>query len=401
MIEPMMFLGLGFLSASLIALIIVPLVHARAVRLTTRRVEASAPVSIAEIQADKDQLRAEFAMATRRLEMSVEQLRSKATGQLSELGKKTEVVSALKSELSEKTAALTALQIREKVLQDQLLTSDEDRGLKTNALRETERKLADRESELAKVSMALEERLVTSDSQRIELVALKTQVATLRDQVSDLEQQLKSTEVRLERERADAEKNVVELTEARSNLTDLDTRISHYERQVAAQSAEAEMLTSRVNELENQLTEQARRLTDMTRDHDQLRAELDTALGVEKALRKELAALDAEREEHARIQREMVALKRETETTWENERLENALLRERINDVSAEVARMTAALEGPGSAIETILAADAIGSGRNGKNGQNGGGISVSNGPGTLADRIRALQGRARATSAG
>ena len=50
-------------------------------------------------------------------------------------------------------------------------------------------------------------------------------------------------------------------------------------------------------------------------------------------------------------------MKREAEQTWAAERVENALLRERINDVAAEVARLTAALEGPGSPIDAILAA--------------------------------------------
>ena len=77
MIEPIMFFGLGFLASSLLGLIIVPFVHGRAVRLTVRRLEAATPLSMAEIQADKDQLRAEFAMSTRRLEMSVEQLKTK------------------------------------------------------------------------------------------------------------------------------------------------------------------------------------------------------------------------------------------------------------------------------------------------------------------------------------
>ncbi len=54
----------------LFGLMIVPLVHNRAVRLTTKRLEAATPLSMAEIQADKDQLRAEFAMAARRLEMN-------------------------------------------------------------------------------------------------------------------------------------------------------------------------------------------------------------------------------------------------------------------------------------------------------------------------------------------
>ena len=58
---------LGFLSAGLIALIVAPMVWRRAVALTRKRIEASMPLTQAEIQADKDRMRAEFAMATRRL----------------------------------------------------------------------------------------------------------------------------------------------------------------------------------------------------------------------------------------------------------------------------------------------------------------------------------------------
>jgi hypothetical protein len=48
--------------------VLIPLVHARTVRLTTRRLEAVLPESMAEVQAEKDLLPAEFAMSTRRLE---------------------------------------------------------------------------------------------------------------------------------------------------------------------------------------------------------------------------------------------------------------------------------------------------------------------------------------------
>src|SRR6266568_3006506 len=80
MIEPIMFVGIGFLVAGLLVIGVIPLVHARAVRLTMRRLEALTPLSMAEIQADKDQLRAEFAMSTRRLEMSVELFALEAGG---------------------------------------------------------------------------------------------------------------------------------------------------------------------------------------------------------------------------------------------------------------------------------------------------------------------------------
>ena len=126
MIEPIMYFGLGFLAASLIALITMPFVHGRAERLTTRRLEAAIPVSMAEIQADKDQLRAEFAMSTRRLEMSVDQLKSKTTSQLAELGKKADAINQLKAEVGEKTATIFALEAREKSFKDQLHATEDE-----------------------------------------------------------------------------------------------------------------------------------------------------------------------------------------------------------------------------------------------------------------------------------
>src|SRR5689334_11577546 len=120
MIEPIMYVAIGFLAACMLIIGIIPVVHARAVRLTTRRLEAVTPMSMAEIQADKDQLRAEFAMSTRRLEMSVEQMKSKTTGQLAEIGKKSEAVGRLRLELGEKTAAMFALEAREQQLREDL-----------------------------------------------------------------------------------------------------------------------------------------------------------------------------------------------------------------------------------------------------------------------------------------
>ncbi len=148
MIEPIMYFGIGFLVAALFGLLFVPLVHNRAVRLTMRRLEAATPLSIAEIRADKDQLRAEFAMSTRRLEMSVEQMKTKTTTQLAELGKKTDAINQLKKELGEKTATIFALDSRDKTLRDQLRTTEAEFELKSTALRDAERTLSDKQAEL-------------------------------------------------------------------------------------------------------------------------------------------------------------------------------------------------------------------------------------------------------------
>src|SRR6201982_2514700 len=144
MIEPIMYLAIGFLLAMLLGLMILPLVHNRAVRLTTRRMEAATPLSMAEIQADKDQLRAEFAMSARRLEMSVDQLKNRTTSQLAELGKKSDAINRLKIELGEKTATIFALPARDKALKDQLRATEEELSFKLNTMREAERALTEK-----------------------------------------------------------------------------------------------------------------------------------------------------------------------------------------------------------------------------------------------------------------
>jgi hypothetical protein len=100
MIEPIMimYFGIGFLFATLMGVAVITFVHDRAVGLTLRRVESSLPHSMAEIQADKDLLRAEFAMSRRQLEVRVEELKEQNTSQLAELGRKSDVINRLKIE---------------------------------------------------------------------------------------------------------------------------------------------------------------------------------------------------------------------------------------------------------------------------------------------------------------
>lgn len=425
MVEPMMFFGLGFLAACLIALIIIPLVHARAVRLTTRRIQASAPISIAQIQSDKDQLRAEFAMSTRRLEMSVEQLKEKTTAQLADLGRRAETIVKLKSELADKTAIIAGLEERHGELQNQLQISEEERTLKANALQEAERKLQEREEQYSKLGMNLEEKSATADGHRIEIVALRTQIATLRDKVADLERDLRRADERVTRERASLETTSRELGEERAKVERLSARATQLEQQVASRTTEATDAAKRLGELEASHGAQGRAFEKLGRERDQLRQELDALRHAEQTPRAEgagiaaspsLAAqplpagngrleeeLEQSRRERAALQAELASLKRQAESSWQSERMENALLRERINDVSAEVARLMVTLEGADSPIEAILmqdggngaAPDAKQAAKEAEGMQNGTAPSTLPRDVSLADRIRALQSRA------
>ncbi len=57
-LEVILYFVLGFFVAGLLALMVSPVIWNRAVELTRQKIESSVPLSINEIQADKDQLRA-------------------------------------------------------------------------------------------------------------------------------------------------------------------------------------------------------------------------------------------------------------------------------------------------------------------------------------------------------
>ena len=254
MIEPIMYFGIGFLVAALIGLVVIPLVHGRAVRLTMRRLEAATPLSMAEIQADKDQLRAEFAMSTRRLEMSVEQLKAKTTSQLAELGKKGDAINRLKIELGEKTATIFALEARDKALRDQLRATEEEVAVKTAAMHDAERALSDKEAELAKLIGELDERSTLADAQKIEIVALKTQVEALKERLTDAGNEVKAVEDRRDAERVELQAprpRNWRRSAARSRTSAAAS--SELEQHLAAQTTEAEMLGRRAQDLESRL----------------------------------------------------------------------------------------------------------------------------------------------------
>ena len=99
MIESIMFVALGFLLAGLVALLLTPPLWRRAVRLTTRRLEATMPMTVADIQADKDHQRAEFAVQLRQMEMAYEKAREKAARHLVERNRGRAQADELKAEI--------------------------------------------------------------------------------------------------------------------------------------------------------------------------------------------------------------------------------------------------------------------------------------------------------------
>ena len=336
MIESIMFFGGGFLVAGLLALVLISFVHHRAVRLTQRRLEDAIPVSLAEIQADKDSLRAEFAVATRRLEMTVEQLKAKATTQLGDIARKTEAIARLKAELAEKTAVTDELYAKARSLGIKLQETEQESTMRSTAVESTAQALAATEAELARATDDIHELTLTTETQHVEIALLRSQIEQFKAKIDELQQDAEDAARRLFDERVAVSTLTKALEEKRPAAGTRHPQVAQLGRETAAATEELELRSRRIAELEARIHEQDRLLKE-----------------------------------------------RETEETWRAERTENNLLRERITDIAAQVAHMSLATDKAASPIAAIL--------KEPTGPRQEGGDSAASG-GKLIERIRKLQ---------
>lgn len=424
-IETAMVFALGFLTAALLSLALLSAVWRRAVRLTTRRVRSTVPLSMAEIKAEKDQIRAEYAMAVRRAEIAVEAIQERANVQVTEIARRTETIRDLNAELDARAARIASLEATRESLEERLAASEAFGAEKVGELAEARRTIAERDGQILGLGAELEAKVAENDGQRVEIVALRTQVDNLSGQVRERTARLAEVQDELGAHRRSFVETQELLTSERQRLGDLQAallkegegarrlqdEIAQLGRDLGERSRLLAAEKRRTGDLQGEVKTQAAQIATETRRADRLAAEL-TALKAAMAEARDLAAreqaardaaerkaariaaerdrlkedimqgkaesqaamrdlqiaaetakaertvlegsLAKAREDRSRIQREVASLTREAQAGVERDR-DAALLRERIDQVALDVARVTALMEGPGSAIERLL----------------------------------------------
>jgi hypothetical protein len=177
MINALMFGALGFLLGCLLALMLAPPLWNRAVRLTTRKLEATMPMSLGDIQADKDQLRAEFAIELRKVEVALDKAKEKATRELIEANKRRVEIAVVNTDLAAAKAQLQENENANRVLQQTIKRRlpDLDSRLKAakKALTELESINAELRTTVASQSEALKAARTTLHNQRSDIERLR------------------------------------------------------------------------------------------------------------------------------------------------------------------------------------------------------------------------------------
>jgi chromosome segregation ATPase len=147
-IQTAMLVALGFLAASLLGLLLASAFWSRAVRLTTIRIKQSMPVSESEIKADRDRLRAEYAIKVHKLETQLDQAKLERARHLIDINRRDASISALEANVGQYRADLEENQNARRVL-EQTVT---DRLPKVEArLSEAKRLLFNRDREIAEL----------------------------------------------------------------------------------------------------------------------------------------------------------------------------------------------------------------------------------------------------------
>jgi len=185
-IQSVMLVCLGFFIALLLGLIIAPAFWTRAVRLTTQRLKAALPINESEIRADKDRLRAEYAVKVHQLETHVEQAKLSAARQMIELNRRDAAIGLLETRMSEVKSSLEENQNARRVL-EQTIT---DRLPKIEArLAEAKQLLSTRDREIAGLN-------ADAQKQRQSLDEASAVIAQLQNEKRRLQTNLATAEAR-------------------------------------------------------------------------------------------------------------------------------------------------------------------------------------------------------------
>lgn len=332
LIENMMYFALGLLVAGLVALIIMPAVWKRAVRLTKRRIEAATPITLSEFRADKDQLRAEFALSTRRLEMNVETLRKRLAEQLSDVNQKRTDLGALKAEREQHMAVVSELESRQIELRARVLELEKEGTDLAQRLRMRERDVEVRQDEIESLRTSLRdgfpaptdaEDLIGDYDQDID--RLTTLLAIERKRASFLEDHARSLINRLENSDRRSSEATAAIAQMRNALARRDNQDEDNAEALVTAEARIASAENRLNALLAESSEA------VAQSHGRAEQLLADKLGLE--------------DEVERLRSKVANVESSILKDWETERFEEAHLREKLNDIAASVSRLVYAVD--------------------------------------------------------
>jgi chromosome segregation ATPase len=176
-VETIMLVALGFAVAALIALFLGRFAWVFALRLGKKRMQRAAPSTIAELQADRDRLRAEYAMLSRKLELRMNDLKIKLAEQMAEVSRNRNRIDHLITEVRSRDAQLTQRDAELQSLRMQLTPLETELSARTATVQNLKEQLRGRDEEIQKLSQTLEKLRTEISERNRQVAAMKKDIA--------------------------------------------------------------------------------------------------------------------------------------------------------------------------------------------------------------------------------
>jgi chromosome segregation ATPase len=176
-VETIMLVALGFAVAALIALFLGRFAWVFALRLGKKRMQRAAPSTIAELQADRDRLRAEYAMLSRKLELRMNDLKIKLAEQMAEVSRNRNRIDHLITEVRSRDTQLTQRDAELQSLRMQLTPLETELSGRTATVQNLKEQLRGRDEEIHKLSQMLEKLRAEISERNRQVAAMKKDIA--------------------------------------------------------------------------------------------------------------------------------------------------------------------------------------------------------------------------------
>lgn len=265
-----MFFALGFFVAGFIAVLLTSALNQRAERLANRRMRAMFPVSLEEVAAERDHMRAEFAVATRNMERKQTRLHEEKAAALGDAGKQLSFANALKRELDDARGKVSMLEATQADLKGDLDTTRKDLEIATRAQNDSKRELETLREEKGRSARGQAEAEKRIEGQRIAIAELEERVRAISAAASEQKKQADRRSDELV-----VEKNAVQTLQEtvaghRANASRLGDRIGALEKA----RDEARIAAGAIDKLEAEARSLRDRLAQSQDDNQTLRREL-------------------------------------------------------------------------------------------------------------------------------
>lgn len=146
--ETLLLIVLGFAIASLLALFVGRFFWAVAIRLGARRMQKQVPSTVKELQADRDRLRADYALVSQKLGSHLESVKTRMAEQMAEVTRSRNRIQSLTEDVNVRDSEITQLR-------DKIAKLEDEAATKAGEINRLQSELADRSQMLTSLEAGL------------------------------------------------------------------------------------------------------------------------------------------------------------------------------------------------------------------------------------------------------